>query len=87
MDLERFLAQHNVTELLGDLFWVWVAAGVGVFYLFYRVGLAQLPHPGTVVRGAQRGLIALLLAVLLAPFAAFGGGYRPGQAWNDDLDG
>lgn len=76
MDLERFLVEHDVNRLLGDLFWVWVAGGVGVFYLFYRLGLARFPHPGAVLRGAERGI-----------FAAFGGGYRPGQGWDDDLDG
>lgn len=86
MDIERLLVEHNVNQLLGDLFWIWVAAGVGVFYVFYRLGLAQLPHPGGVIRGAERGLFALLLLVLLAPFAAFGGSYRPGH-WDDDLDG
>jgi len=87
MDLERFLVEHDVNRLLGDLFWVWVAGGVGVFYLFYRLGLARFPRPGAVLRGAERGIFALLLMVLLAPFAAFGGGYRPGQGWDDDLDG
>ena len=86
MDLERFLLEHRIAELLSSLFWLWVALGVAIFYLLHRIGLAQLPHPGSVVRGAGRGLLALLAFVLIAPFMAGGGIYRPGQGWDDDPD-
>lgn len=86
MDLERFLLEHRISDLLSTFFWVWVALGLGVFYLLYRIGLAQLPHPVAVVRGAGRGILALLLFVLIAPFMAGGGVFRPRQGWGDDPD-
>jgi len=87
MDLERFLLEHNVTEVLSTFFWVWVAVGLAAFYGLYRLGLANLPHPGAVVRGAGRSVLALLLFLIIAPFAAFGGGgYRPALGWDDDSD-
>jgi hypothetical protein len=87
MDLERFLLEHHVTDVLSTLFWMWVGLGLAIFYLLYRTGLAQLPRPGAGVRGLGRGILALLLFALIAPFMAGGGGYRPGQGWDDDLDG
>ncbi len=88
MDLERFLLDHNVSDLLSTFFWVCVALGVGLFYGLYRFGLASLPRPGAVVRGAARGVLALLLSVVFAPFLAFGGGgYRPGAPWDHESDG
>lgn len=88
MDLERFLLDNKVSDLLSSYFWVWVALGVALFCGLYRFGLASLPRPGAVVRGAGRGVLALLLFVITAPFLAFGGGgYRPGTPWDDDSDG
>ena len=88
MDLERFLLEHKVSDLLSAFFWVWVALGVGLFYGLYRFGLASLPHPGAVVRGAGRGVLALLLFIVIAPLLVFGGGsHRPGEPWHDDWDG
>lgn len=86
MDLERFLLNHRISDLLSTFFWVWVLLGLAVFYLFYRLGLARLPHPGVVVRSAGRGILAVLLFVILAPFMAGGGVYHPGRAWDDDPD-
>lgn len=88
MDLERFLLDHKVSDLLSIYFWVWVALGVALFYGLYRLGLPSLPRPGAVVRGAGRGVLALLLFIVIAPFMALGGGgYRPGAPWDDERDG
>jgi len=87
MDFERFLLDHKVSDLLSTYFWVWVALGVALFYGLCRFGLARLPRPGAVVRGAGWSVLALLLFVIIAPFLAFGGGYRPGAPWDDESDG